>query len=245
MSTVIVTALRAVLRFVSSVMLVSGVLLLADAGLTLAWQEPVSALMAARDQKQLDRQLDAEFATVRSDTRTLDLPRGSARALRFLADRYERRLRNGRAVGRISLPTLGREYTIVQGTDRETLRKGPAHYPETPLPGQGATIAVAGHRTTYLAPFRTIDDLRRGDRVVVTMPYGRFTYRVRRTQIVRPDASWVKRPAGYEQIVLTACHPLYSAARRIVVFARLVNAEALDARTSARSGGDNPPVRTV
>jgi sortase A len=74
----------------------------------------------------------------------------------------------------------------VEGIDTPTLRKGPAHYPETPLPGQGGTVAVAGHRTTYLAPFRPIDDLHRRDRIMITMPYGRFTYRVEKTRIVRP-----------------------------------------------------------
>lgn len=145
------------------------------------------------------------------------------------AERYERRLQTSRAIGRISLPSLKRRYVMVQGTNREPLRKGPGHYPDTPLPGQGGTIGIAGHRTTYLAPFRTIDRLRRGQPVVVTMPYGRFnfTYQVRRTRIVRPTDLWVKRDVGYEQLILSACHPLYSAAKRIVVFARLIAAEPL------------------
>ncbi len=111
---------------------------------------------------------------------------------------------------------------MAHGTDRGTLRKGPAHYPETPMPGQGGTVAVAGHRTTFQAPFRSIDDLARGDRIVLRMPYGRFTYHVEGTRIVAPTARWVIRRVGYERLVLTACHPLYSAAQRIVVFARLV-----------------------
>ena len=110
-------------------------------------------------------------------------------------------------------------------TAAETLRKGPAHYPDTALPGQGGTVAVAGHRTTYLAPFRSIDELRRGQPIVVTMPYGRFTYRVERARIVEPTALWVTRRAAHERLVLTACHPLYSAEQRIVVFARLTQSE--------------------
>jgi len=88
------------------------------------------------------------------------------------------------------------------------------------MPGKGGTVGVAGHRTTYLAPFRKIDKLVRGDRIVLEMPYGEFGYRVEKTRIVSPTATEVKRRVGYERLVLTACHPLYSAAQRIVVFAR-------------------------
>ena len=83
-------------------------------------------------------------------------------------------------------------------------------------------MAVAGHRTTYLAPFRTIDQLRPGDPVVLQMPYGSFTYRVENTRVVEPSALWVTRNVGYQRLVLSACQPLYSASHRIVVFARLV-----------------------
>ena len=110
------------------------------------------------------------------------------------------------------------------GTDAAQLREGPGHYPGTPLPGRHGTVAVAGHRTTYLAPFRHLDALESGDEIEVTMPYGRFSYRVDRTRIVAPTALWVTRPVGHDQIVLTACNPLYSAAQRIVVFARLATA---------------------
>ncbi len=109
---------------------------------------------------------------------------------------------------------------MVEGTDPGELRSGPGHYPGTALPGAGTTVAIAGHRTTYGAPFRRLDDLERGDVITVRMPYGRVVYRVERTRIVDPDATWVTRPAGREQLVLTACHPLYSAEQRIVVFAR-------------------------
>jgi sortase A len=110
---------------------------------------------------------------------------------------------------------------MVQGTDSASLHKGPGHYPGTPLPGQPGTVAVAGHRTTYLAPFKTINDLHPGDPVVLEMPYGTFTYRVETTRIVDPSALWVTHDVGYPRLVLSACHPLYSASQRIVVFARL------------------------
>ena len=123
---------------------------------------------------------------------------------------------------------------IVEGTDGGSLRKGPGHYPETPLPGIRGTVAIAGHRTTYGAPFRDLDKLEVGDTIDVEMPYGHFIYRVEREQIVEPSATWVTRRVGYDRLVLTACHPKYSAAQRIVIFARLKRAEKL-AWTSVRT----------
>jgi sortase A len=128
---------------------------------------------------------------------------------------------SGHALGRIRLPTLHRSYVMVQGTDPASLRKGPGHYPGTALPGESGTVGIAGHRTTYLAPFKTINDLHPGDPVVLEMPYGTFTYRVENTRIVEPTALWVTHDVGYPRLVLSACHPLYSASHRIVVFARL------------------------
>lgn len=179
-------------------MMVTGVLLLIDAGLTLAWQEPVSAVIVKREQAKLEKQL----------------AQPPARVLR-------KEPLKGDAIGKINLPSIDRSYFIVEGTDVDTLRKGPGHYPETPLPGQRGTVAIAGHRTTYGAPFRKIDQLRHGDRIDVAMPYGTFLYRVEKSKIVDSDAFSILRPVGYDRLVLSACHPLYSAAQRIVVFARL------------------------
>lgn len=225
---------RVVVRFVASVALVSGVLLLVDAAVTLAWQEPLSALVASRGQDRLDDELAARFAEEREAP-----DRGGNRRIR--AKRMAGSLRRGDALGRIVLPTLGRRYAIAEGTDSGTLRAAPGHYPATGLPGEGTTVAVAGHRTTYGAPFRTIDDLYRGDAVIVEMPYGRFTYRVSATRIVRPDETWVVRRVGRERLVLTACHPLYSARERIVVFAELVGRPSSSGASRRSSKTSSPP----
>jgi sortase A len=119
------------------------------------------------------------------------------------------------------MPRLGATYTVVQGTDDSSLQKGPGHYPQTPFPGLGDTVAIAGHRTTYLAPFRNINQMRPGDRIVLTMRYAQFTYRVEYNRVVQPTAWWVTHNVGYERLVLSACNPLYSAAQRIVTFARV------------------------
>jgi sortase A len=192
--------IRVVLRFVASVMMVSGILLISDAAATLLWQEPVSAYFSQRQQVKLEKAL-------------VDPP---ARVVR------KEPLR-GDALGKLLIPSIGVSEYVVEGTDADNLRKGPGHYPDTPLPGQRGTVAVAGHRTTYGAPFRKLNDLKRGDRIVFELPYGTFVYRVDRTQIVDDSALWVTRPVGHPQLVLTACHPLYSAAQRIVAFARLVD----------------------
>src|SRR3954452_19273410 len=124
------------------------------------------------------------------------------------------------------MPELGASWVIVKGTTTGDLRHGPGVYPQTPLPGASGTVAIAGHRTTYGAPFRHIDRLSSGDSITVTLPYGRFTYRVQHRRIVGPNDIWVIKRVGYDRLVLTACHPLYSAAKRIVVFARLVGTQA-------------------
>jgi sortase A len=112
---------------------------------------------------------------------------------------------------------------FVQGTDESSLELGPGHYPETAMPGQGRTVAIAGHRTTYLAPFRHIDDLKPGDRITLKMPYGTFVYGVQKSEIVDPSDVGIIHDTGYERLVLSACNPLYSAAQRYIIFARLVS----------------------
>jgi sortase A len=215
--------MRRALRAISTVLIVAGVLMIADAGITLAWQEPVSALLARIEQNKLSGQLDRieQRGPTPVQRRVLAALESQRRRIEFLAREARRTVQSGDPIGRIAIPRIGADFVVVQGTDTASLRKGPGHYPSTTFPGLSGTVAIAGHRTTYLAPFRRVDDLRHGDRIVLTMPYGRFTYRVQRTQIVDPTALWVTRDRGYQRLVLSACHPLYSAAQRIIVFARL------------------------
>ena len=215
-----------VLHVFSLALIVSGALLLGDAILTVVWQEPMSALYAGLAQRGLERELDAleQRALRPEERRIMGRLRTSALRMRFLARRTRARTGPGGALGRIIAPAAGIDSVVVHGTDTASLRKGPGHFPSTALPGQGGTVAVAGHRTTYQAPFRDIDDLRPGDRISVEMPYGTFRYRVEGRRIVSPRAWWVVRNVSYPRLVLTACHPRYSAAQRIVVFARQVAA---------------------
>ncbi|HEX8207986.1 MAG TPA: class E sortase [Solirubrobacteraceae bacterium] len=219
--------MRSALRAFSTVLIAAGVLLLADAGLTLAWQEPVSALYAKLTQNALGGDLDdlVEEGPTELEQRALrDIP-DQKRRLAFLGRSLKQRVDGGEAAGRIRIPELGASFVVLDGTDDAYLRKGPGFFPETPFPGSGGTTAIAGHRTTYGAPFRSVDDLERGDKIIVEMPYARFEYEVERTRIVDPDAIWVIKRVGYERLVLTACHPLYSAAQRIAVFAKQVRVQ--------------------
>jgi sortase A len=201
--------MRASLRFLASVMMVSGTLLIADAAVTVLWQEPVSAYVAGNNQGTLKK---AYF----------DPPR---RVIR-------RQPLKGDAIARIMIPSIGLSKYVVEGTDLESLRKGPGHYPDTPLPGAPGTTAIAGHRTTYGAPFRHIDEVRHGEPVIIDMPDGRFVYRVQGTKIVDDQDLSVLDTVGYQRLVLSACHPLYSAAERIIVFARFVKREPARVRRS-------------
>ena len=205
--------------------MIVGALLLADAVVTLVWQEPVSALYAKLEQGRLDDDLAKLEGTepTAADRRVLSRLGTLDRRLAYAARTLSRRTGDGEPLGRIRMPSIGVSSVVVAGTDAASLRRGPGHYPGTPLPGARGTVAIAGHRTTYGAPFRRLDRLDRGDSIEVRMPYGRFRYEVERRRIVAPTATWVTRRVGYDRLVLSACHPLYSAAKRIVVFARLVD----------------------
>jgi sortase A len=227
---------RTLLRQLSTILILAGLMLLADVGLTLVWQEPVSAFYTQWRQDALADDLDelSEPDLAPAEVEALNrLPLDTDRAA-FLARALKRRTDTGDAVGRIKIPEIGVDKVVVEGTDGGTLRKGPGHYPETPLPGIRGTVAIAGHRTTYGAPFRDLDKLEKLDEIVVEMPYGRFVYRVEKSQIVDPSATWVTRRVDHDRLVLTACHPKYSAAQRIVIFARYRRAEQL-AWTSIRT----------
>ncbi len=226
--------MRRLIRDISSVLILSGLLLVLDAGVTLVWQEPVTAAIGLIMRSEINqRYLSYRSAPLsRLDQHALVTLPSPVKRIAYLARREERQVGTGDAIGRIEIPKIGAQYDVVQGTDTTSLEKGPGHYPGTAFPGLGETVAIAGHRTTYLAPFRHIDALRPGDKIVLTMPYAKFTYVVQYHRIVAPTALWVTDNVGYERLVLSACNPLYSAAQRIIVFARLAKVQA---RGAARS----------
>ena len=137
----------------------------------------------------------------------------------------------GEPIGILTIPRIDVERVVVEGVNKADLKKGPGHYPGTPLPGQAGNSGIAGHRTTYGAPFNRIDELVPGDEVKVATPQGEFTYEViaapgqpangQAWYTVTPDQVEVLADMGDDRLTLTACHPKYSAKQRIIVHAVL------------------------
>jgi sortase A len=127
----------------------------------------------------------------------------------------------GDAAARIAIPRIGVDKIVVEGVSVSDLKRGPGHYPNSPMPGQPGNAAIAGHRTTYGAPFNRVDELDPGDEILVTTRQGTFRYEVSETQIVRPSQVEVLDDFGDNRLTLTACNPKYSARERIVVVAKL------------------------
>jgi sortase A len=204
---------------------VVGVLALSDGVMTLVWQEPISGLLAHISQGQLAKSLDRleHQRPTLADEHALDgLPTDEQR-MAYFARTLQQTATPGQAVARIVIPRIGANYVVVAGTSEASLKKGPGIYSGTSVPGLPGTVGIAGHRTTYLAPFRRINELTKGDLVTLQMPYGIFTYTVTGHKIVAPNNISVLAPTGYDQVVLTACNPLYSASQRLAVFARLTS----------------------
>ena len=237
--------MRRTLRTFSSVLIATGILLIADGAVTLAWQEPLSWLYATIEQNQLNNQLhQLDHAPPTPNVARALAAMGDARErIAFLARQLWVHAREGQAIGRIQIPKISADYVIVQGTQTDTLKNGPGHYPATPMPGMPGTVAIAGHRTTYLAPFRHLDALRGADTITLRMPYGIFTYDVQSIAVVLPTDLAVLKPQGYDRLVLSACTPLYSASHRIIAFARLVETQPAGAVVSVPGASSAPLFR--
>jgi sortase A len=123
----------------------------------------------------------------------------------------------GGADGFVRIPRIHLDMAFVEGVGPDALALGPGHYPATPMPGQGGNVAIAGHRTTHLAPFWSLDELRPGDRVELVTARGRFVYRVLWVGVGPPGSDWVLGPTADPSLTLTTCYPRFSASQRLVV----------------------------
>jgi sortase A len=221
---------------IASTALITAALVLAlEAGLTLLWKEPITAIRTAVEQDEAAERLDgleAAFGAT-AGAAVSDAGDDAEERAAALADLFRSELQEGRPIGRIVAPSAGIDDVVIEGTDATSLESGPGHYPKTALPGQGRTVAIAGHRTTYGAPFNDIDRFREGDPITLEMPYATFTYVVTKTEVVDPSDVEIVDDVGRERLVLTACHPLYSAAQRYAVFADLERVSLF--------GGDRSP----
>ena len=237
--------MRTLARRLGTTLAVFGVLLVVYAAMVVFWRDPVTSIYTAYEQHEMSSQLNKTFVSWRASAQhelgvvQADPPgthggasttsANSAAVLRTahrLAVRFAagERGHTGRPLGRISIKRIGLSTIVVENTDYwGSLSKGPGRYEQGSFPGLGQTTGIAGHRTTFAAPFRHIDSIRDGDSIVVEMPYATFTYRVLRHRIV-DNGDWsIMRKVGFDELVLSACHPLYSASQRYVVFARLAN----------------------
>ena len=212
------------LRGAAVLLILAGALALLDAVVTLVWQEPITALYALLQQDHLSGDLRKVERAAPTPTERLKLASlaDERSRIEYLAGELERHAGDGSAVGRIEIPRVGASYVVVDGTDTDDLISGPGIYKETHFPGVPGTTAIAGHRTTYLAPFREINFLKPGNRILLNMPYAHFTYTVIGQRVVAPtDVPAAVAEVGYSRLVLSACTPVFSAAKRLLVFARL------------------------
>jgi sortase A len=215
--------MRRPLRLVGTVLIGAGVLTLAWVIVVWRWQDPFTAIYTHIEQSHLADRYErrvARFHPAKLPARNLA---AVEREIAAEAAAYRRALHTGDPVGRLRIGRIGLNMVVVQGTDHDTLKKGPGHYEPSGVPGQGQLIYVAGHRTTYLAPFADINDIRVGDYLTFSVPYGTFTYRVSRHYVVPSDRLSVLRDHGSEILRLQACHPRFFATHRYIVDARLVH----------------------
>jgi sortase A len=205
-------------------MAVAGVGLLVWVVVVWRWQDPFTALYTHWKQQQLARSYNHLF----EEYRPARLPHGTAslavtrRTIAREAGLYRRETRRGQAIGRIKVPRLGVNMIFVNGTDHDSLTKGPGRDLRTWMPGQGELIYIAGHRTTYLAPFAHIEKLEPGDSVILEVPYATFRYRIFKHRIVDADDLSVLVTHHREVVELQACHPRFFASQRYIAYGRLV-----------------------
>jgi sortase A len=221
---------RRAVRALGTAFLVSGLALIAWTLVVWQWQEPFTSLYTRMKQHQLAESYERQVAdfvprpAIRQP-KPKAVPSAAAQraaqlaALRTVAGRYRVHAGTGQAIGRIRVPRLGLNMILVNGTDHDSLRQGPGRDPHTYMPGEGELVYVAGHRTTYRAPFARIDELKPGDPVTIETPYATFRYRITRHIIVKANAIRVLRSPGYELLALQACHPRFFATHRYIAYA--------------------------
>ena len=212
-------------RILGTLMVVAGTLTLAWALIVWRWQDPFTAAYTHSQQHKLAQSLEREVAAfhpARPDRTGLTAERrqieADARTFRHVA-------KPGQAIGRIVIGRLDLHMVLVNGTDHDSLTKGPGRDLRTYMPGQDRLVYIAGHRTTYLAPFSHIDAIRSGDEIRLEMPYATFLYRAVRHRVVEATDLSVLRSPRHELLELQACHPRFFATHRYIVYARLVSVE--------------------
>jgi len=221
---------RRAVRTLGTLMLVGGVAVLAWVIVVWQWQDPFTALYTSWKQHQLSQSYDRRARDYRPPAQITSVAKAQgatqagaiAAEVRAEARQYRLDSRRGQAIGRLRVPRLGLNMVLVDGTDDASLKKGPGLDRRTYMPGEGQLVYIAGHRTTFLAPFAHIERMRAGDPVTIEVPYATFVYRVVTKKIVSADDLAALRSNGREIVKLQACHPRFFASHRYIVSARLV-----------------------
>ena len=217
-----------VTRITGTLLLAAGVAVLVWVVVVWRWQDPFTALYTTWKQHQLSQGYSDRAKAFR-----LPEPKAKAAAVRVVtaaqiraqARRYRLATERGQPVGRLRVPRLGLNMVVVDGTDHDSLMKGPGLDRRTYMPGEGQLTYIAGHRTTYLAPFAHIERIKAGDQLSLEVPYGTFRYRVFTHKIVAASDLAVLKSHGREVVELQACHPRFFASQRYIAYARLVRVE--------------------
>jgi sortase A len=214
---------RRIQRVTGTVLLAAGVLLLVWVVVVWRWQDPFTALYTTWKQHQLSQSYERRAEAFQTPSFTATAGSGvTAAQIRAEARRYRLESKRGQAIGRLRVPRLDLNMVLVDGTDHDSLKKGPGRDRRTYMPGEGQLIYIAGHRTTYLAPFAHIERMKVGDPISIEVPYGTFRYRVFRHRIVGAHDLAVLHSRGREIVELQACHPRFFASHRYIVYARLM-----------------------
>ena len=223
--------MRRAARIFGTLLVVAGIATLAWVGAVWKWQDPLTALYTRWEQRGLAATYSKRLETfhVAAPPRRATTVADSRKRVAQDARRYRKSSRRGEAIARIRVPRLDLNMIVINGTDEESLKRGPGRDLRTFMPGEGELVYIAGHRTTYQAPFARIDALRRGDRVTLELPYGTFEYAVTSRRIVPATALGVLRSRNREEVVLQACHPRFFATQRYLAYARPVRIAPRDA----------------
>jgi sortase A len=218
--------MRRFARISGIILAVLGALVLVWVVVVWRWQDPFTGLYTRWQQHKLAQQLQREFVTHPGPRFVRNEPLAAeARAIERAAASFRHTAGVGQAIGTIVIPHLGLNMVVVNGTDDASLERGPGRDLRTFMPGQDRLVYIAGHRTTFLAPFAHIDAIQPGDRIQLEMPYGSFVYRASRHVIVPATDLAVLRSPRHELLALQACHPRFFATHRYIVYAHLVSIE--------------------
>ena len=217
---------------VGTFLLVVGFGVLAWAATVYLWKDPFTTAYTAYEQRKLESSLDRRFETWKPArhpaSHATAEPKPKIDDVRSEARRFRLESHQGDAIAKLKIPRIHLDAVVVNGTGTADLRRGPGRHLETYMPGERQLVYIAGHRTTYGAPFGDIDKIRPGDLITASLPYATVTYRVTGHRIVDDNDLSVLKTHHREQLVLQACHPRFFASERYLVYATPISVKRRD-----------------